>query len=152
MPEKATSPVEVIQEEKRGVYYANADKSFDPSLVLLTFQGKGFFFGPQNHLLVADTSVKLVADIVYNLELQYDLNGLNEVKDAVEEPDKDSVKTPVKYSLKDLKGYKLKSQFISENPESSNLAFESLSSNETLQNYIEKLNGTNLSIPLLNMN
>ena len=46
--EKASSPVvqavEVIQEEKRGLYYANADKSFDPSLVLLTFQGKVLFF------------------------------------------------------------------------------------------------------------
>ena len=47
MPEKATSPVvqavEVIQELKRGVYFATADTSFDPSLVLLTFQGKAFF-------------------------------------------------------------------------------------------------------------
>ena len=26
--------------ERRGTYFSNADKSFDPSLVLLTFEGK----------------------------------------------------------------------------------------------------------------
>ena len=174
VPEKATSPVEVIQAEKRGLYYANADTVFDPSLVLLTFQGKGLFFGPQSHFLVADTSVNLVADIVYNLELQYDLNGLDDVKDPAKTPVKDFVNDPLKDSVKDpmktpektsvktlvkdstikepwkkLRQYKLKSQFIPWNQESTNSAFESLSSNQTLQRFIKNENGQNLSIPLL---
>ena len=118
--------------------------------------------------------MKLVADIVYNFELQYDLNGLDDVKDPAKTPVKDFVNDPLKDSVKDpmktpektsvktlvkdstikepwkkLRQYKLKSQFIPWNQESTNSAFESLSSNQTLQSFIEKLNDQNLPIPLL---
>ena len=93
--------------------------------------------------------MKLVADIVYNLQLEYDLNGLDEVKDPVEDAEKTPEKTSVKDWMNKLKVYKLKSQLISESPDASNSIYESLNSSQTLRSFIGKLNGQNIPIPLL---
>ena len=131
---------------QRGLYFANAKKSFDPSLVLLTFtQGEGktpFSWSPiqyHNELFsLGDTSYKLVVHVVYNLELEYDPEELYyEVDNG---------------KIVEKKGYKVEVQFDKsslDNSKSWRDDFKSLKSSHPVKKFIDNLNDDETSVPRL---